>query len=142
MRRKQTRSGLLIRGQRGNAEVRVALIRFARWARRHFEFPIRLPVYLNGKPRFRTSEGQWVTASFFAPFSREVEPYIRIATGDFLLLRKAKGRNNALAAFIHSLCHELVHYQQWLETGKTTERGVVRRAASILQEYADDARRP
>ena len=76
------------------------------------------------------------SASFFAPRDRRVEPYIRIATGDYHDLLAACGRDNALAAYLNSLAHEVIHYQQWIATGETTERGVVRRAAKMVDRYA------
>ncbi len=142
MHRTKRRAGLIIRGHRGNPEVRRALVKFARWARRQWAFPIRVSVYLSGEDTIRARNGRRVSATFFGPYSRAAEPYIRVATGDFPQLRRAKGRNDALAAFIHSLCHELVHYQQWIATGTTTERGVKVRAGGMLQSYADFARTP
>ena len=80
--------------------------------------------------------GARVSASFFAPFDRRVEPFIRIATGDYPHLKRKLGRDRALAAFLQSLAHELVHYQQWVATGETSERGVVSRARRIVKRYA------
>jgi hypothetical protein len=40
------RTGLHIRGHRGHPEVRAALIRYAKWLRQNYEFPIRVPAYL------------------------------------------------------------------------------------------------
>jgi len=87
--------------------------------------------------------GDRVSASFFAPFDRSVEPFIRIATGDYAQLKKELGRDNALAAFLQSLAHELVHYQQWVATGGTSERGgVIRQAQRIVQRYAQTTDHP
>lgn len=83
-----------------------------------------------------TMRGDRVTASFFAPWDRREEPYIRIATGDYLQLRKERGRDNALAGYLNSFAHEFVHYQQWVATGEIGERGVVRRAEGIVDRYA------
>ena len=130
------RKGIRIRGSRGNPHVRAALIRFARWLRREYEFPIRVPVYLFPSEQIVTMHGHRVSASFFAPFNRNVEPFIRIATGDYPQLHRQLGRDNALAAFLQSLAHELVHYQQWVATGETSERGVIRRAERIVERYA------
>ena len=116
--------------------MRAALIRFARWLRREFEFPIRVPVYLFPSEHIVTMHGDRVSASFFAPFNRSVEPFIRIATGDYPQLSKELGRDNALAAFLQSLAHELVHYEQWVATGETSERGVTRRAQRIVERYS------
>jgi hypothetical protein len=47
-----------------------------------------------------------------------------------------QGRDNALAAILCSLAHEVVHYQQWVTTGEMHERGVPRKAAAIVDAYA------
>ncbi|NQT12279.1 MAG: hypothetical protein HQ582_06005 [Planctomycetes bacterium] len=136
------RKGIRIRGHRGEPDVRRALIRFARWLRKYYDFPVRVPVYLSPRERILTTHGQKVSASFFAPFDRDVEPFIRIATGDYCALKEERGRDNALAAFICSLAHEVVHYQQWLRTGETWERGVVRKATTMLRRYESTVEHP
>jgi len=130
------RTGIRIRGGRGNPHVRAALVRFAKWLRQEYEFPIRVPVYLFPSKQIVTMHGDRVSASFFAPFDRSVEPFIRIATGDYPHLSKELGRDKALAAFLQSLAHELMHYQQWVATGETSERGVTRRAQRIVERYS------
>lgn len=129
-------------GARGHPEVRRALIRYARWLRKTYEFPIRLPVYLFPSETIITQDGDHVSASFVAPFSRDVEPLIRIATGDYSLLKRTRGRDNALAAFLWSLSHEIVHYFQWLETGECFERGVAVKARTMLRRYATEVDHP
>jgi hypothetical protein len=104
--------------------------------RSQVEFPIRLPVYLTAGERVRTVDGQLASASIFLPWSRKVEPYIRVATGDYNVLRRARGRDNALAAYLSSLSHEIVHYKQWVETGRVSERGVVTKARGLVEKYA------
>ena len=103
---------------------------------------MRVPVYLSPRRRLRTIEGESVTASFFAPFDRREEPYIRIATGDFRALRAEVGRDDALASFITSLSHEVVHYQQWVKSGTTSERGVAAKAVAMLRAYAKTVDHP
>ena len=129
------RAGLRIRGGRGNPVVRHALIRFARWLRSGHAFPVRVPVYLSAKRRLITVHSGVVTASFFGPDDRREEPYIRIATGDYPELRASRGRDNALASFVTSLAHEVVHYEQWLDSKRFSERDAVRSALSILRRY-------
>ena len=131
-----------MRGFRGHPVVRRALIKFAAWLRVHFEFPIRLPVYLLVGPYVLTQSGARCSASFFAPWRRSSEPYIRIVTGDYSVLRDERGRDNALASFIISFAHEIVHYQQWIATGEVSERGVSRRASGILARYCQSTDRP
>jgi hypothetical protein len=136
------RTGLRIRGGRGNSEVRAALIRYARWLRAGYAFPIRVPVYLFPSETIMTQDGNLVSASFFAPFDRQAEPFIRIATGDYPALKMKLGRDSALASFIASLSHEVVHYLQWVHTGNVSERGVVARARVMLYRYAQDVDHP
>lgn len=138
-----SRSGIRINGHRGHPEVRGALVRYARWLRLEFDFPIRVPVYLLRHEHVLTFDGRRVSASFFAPYDRNVEPFIRIATGDYdSLLVEFGGRDNALAAYIVSLSHEVVHYFQWVETGRIWEQGVIVRARGMLRRYERTIDRP
>ena len=136
------RKGLRIRGQRGHPIVHASLKRFARWLRQEYSFPIRVPVYLNNHRSFITIEDKKASASFFAPYDRNVEPYIRIATGDFDDLVSELGKNNVLASYICSLAHEILHYQQWISNGYTSERGIVRKAVSLLRRYEQTVDEP
>ncbi len=129
------RGGLHIRGSDAHPEVRHAVIRFARWLRAKFPFPIRVPVYLFPTEQIMTGKRELVSASFFAPFDRSVEPYIRVSTGDYTLLRQKNGRDNALASILCSVAHEVVHYQQWSQGRELCEREALRRASAIVRSY-------
>jgi hypothetical protein len=122
--------------------VREALKRFAKWLRQEYSFPIRIPVYLNYHRSFITVEGEEASASFFAPTDPTVEPYIRIATGDYDELVSERGKNNALASYICSLAHEIIHYQQWISNGCTSEKGIGRKVVSILRRYEQTVDEP
>jgi hypothetical protein len=93
-------------------------------------------VYLLPGERVRTIHGDLVSASIFLPWERTEEPYIRIATGDYPALRRKRGRDNALASFLNSLSHEVIHYRQWIDTGDSTEHGVVAHASRLVDRYA------
>jgi hypothetical protein len=86
--------------------------------------------------------GDWVSASFFAPWSRRQEPYIRIATGDYAAMEVRRGRDSALAAFIVSLSHEVIHYHQWVASGRMTEAGTAAGARSMLHRYMKSVDHP
>jgi hypothetical protein len=139
---RKVRSGLLVRGERGHPEVRAALLRFACWLRERYDFPVRVPVYLLKREYVLTVHGLRVSATFFAPWSRKIDPQIRIATGDYPDLKAARGRDNALAAFICSFAHEVVHYQQWIRTGAVHERAVPALAARMMRAYTRTVKRP
>ncbi|MGE0278983.1 MAG: hypothetical protein AB7R40_26620 [Nitrospiraceae bacterium] len=136
------RSGIRIRGARGHPEVRQALVRYAKWLRKRYVFPIRVPVYLFPSVTIITQDGEHVSASFFAPWDPNEEPFIRIATGDYESLKKKLGRNDALAAFIVSLSHEVNHYFQWIKSGEISEKGVALKSRAMLRKYASEVRRP
>ncbi len=136
------RAGLRIRGSRGHPVVRRSIVRFASWLRGNYDFPVRVPVYLSPHERLVTMHGSIATASFFAPWAPDVEPYIRLATGDYPSERTERGRDNALASYLHSLGHEIVHYQQWLKSGEITERGVAVRARRMVDLYAETVVHP
>ena len=118
------------------------MVRYARWLRRRFEFPIYIPVYLLPGQVVRTMHGEECSASIFLPWSRKQEPYIRVATGDYPKLKRERGRDNAIAAFLVSLSHEVLHYRQWIETGNSTERGVVTKASRLVRQYAREVATP
>lgn len=95
-----------------------------------------VPVYLSSSYTVRTIHGEECSASIFLPWSRRQEPFIRIATGDYPQLRRQWGRNDVLAAYLVSLSHEVIHYQQWIATGDSSERGVAAKARGLVQRYA------
>ncbi|CRK84722.1 DUF2750 domain-containing protein [Neobacillus massiliamazoniensis] len=111
------RSGLRIRCENGvNLKVRQSCLDFAVWVRLNMEFPIRVVVYLKKAYRIKTLKTkEMATATFFGPYDKNLEPYIRIATGDFDELVLESGEVNAIGAILNSIAHELIHYQQWIE---------------------------
>ena len=137
-----SRRGIRIRGQRGNAVVRKALIRYASWLRSKYPFPVRVPVYLLPGETFVTVERETAVSSFFAPFDRSEEPYIRIATGDYPELRRERGRDNALATYIFSSNRQLAYYRQWVRTGRIWSSGVNKQAIILLREYEKSVDHP
>lgn len=137
------RTSLTIRNKGGNTEVRQALNRFAAWVVANHEFPIRVPVYLYPSRHLITISGERVASSFFAPDDPADTPYIRIATGDYPSLKKKIGRNNALAAYITSLSHQLINYQQWIRSGRfQKESSVAKKAIKMLRQYEKTVDRP
>lgn len=68
-----------------------------------------------------------------------MEPYIRVAAGDYEELLKHYGKDNALAAILLTIAHELTHYFQWINDINLTKIGMERQPTSyaqyILEEY-------
>ncbi|WP_339324841.1 hypothetical protein [Paenibacillus sp. FSL W8-0194] len=140
---KKTRTGLRVRSLPGvHPEVRRACLEFASWIRGNMEFPIRVVVYLKKDYYILTKFNEEVSASFFAPYNKNDEPYIRIATGDFEELDSKYGRNNTLASYLVSFAHELIHYQQWIHDEPFLEKEAEEKANVIVDQYAESREYP
>lgn len=87
-----------------------------------------------------------VCGTILLPDSLYVEPNIRLATGDYNDLEAEIGKDNALAAIICCLIHEVTHYYQWINCVTLTEIGIERQATAytniILDEYAQTREHP
>ena len=127
-------------------EVRRSCKEFLLWLRKKYYFPIRVPIYIKATPKIKSLDGNIAFATFFAPYDHNVEPYIRVAAGDYCNERKNKGKDNALAGILYSIAHELTHYFQWINDVKQTEIGYERQATrysrNILNEYAETRENP
>jgi len=141
------RSGLRLRFDNNvDTEVKRACKEFCQWLRREYYFPQRVIIYFKSSKQIKASDGEMVSATFFGPFQKDVEPYIRISTGDYEELLKRRGKDNALAAILRSIAHELTHYFQWINDIKLTEIGYERQAKSyseyVVYEYSQTRDHP
>lgn len=141
------RSGLRLRFEKGvDAEVKRACMDFCKWLRTQYSFPMRVPIYFKASEYVLTKSKEKVSATFFGPNNKKMEPYIRISTGDYYEMEKERGKDNALAAILGSIAHELTHYFQWIKDIKLTEVGEERQAKSyankIVDEYAETRDHP
>ena len=114
---------------------------FAAWLRKEYFFPVRVPVYFRNTPKLRCRDGDTAYGTFFRPDSYEVEPYIRIAVGDFPALCSKWGEEDAVYAVLKTLSPELTHYFQWINGLPLTPIGEERQATAyagyIMDEYAE-----
>ena len=141
------RTGLRLKFDKDvNVEVRRACKEFCRWLRKNYFFPIRITIYIKSSARIKAMDGEYVSATFTEPYDRYKEPYIRISTGDYEDMLKRRGNDNALAAILRSVSHELTHYYQWINDVKLTDVGIERQAKSyadfIIDEYAETREHP
>lgn len=134
-----SRTGLRIRCEKGvPAKVREACINYAVWLRLNLEFPIRVVAYLKKSYQIKTiATKEWVSASFFAPYDKNSEPYIRVATGDYAELVKSRGEEEAVYAILTSLAHELIHYQQWIDERDLDENEAEHECARLVDDFYD-----
>ena len=134
------RSGLRVRCEKDiNPSVKLACLSFAIWLRTYMEFPIRVVVYLKTDYQIITRDKkETASASFFAPFDKTVEPYIRIATGDYEELVIQRGEIDAKWAILGSMAHEIIHYQQWLEDKEMDEKEAENGSEELLDSYYEE----
>lgn len=141
------RKGLRLRFQKDvDKNIRRACIDFGNWIRIRYYFPVRVIIYFKSTPYIKASDGEFVSATFFEPFSKADEPFIKIATGDYHLMVREWGEDNALAAILGSIVHELTHYFQWISDSCLTDIGLERQASryrkKIINEYAQTREHP
>lgn len=144
---KSVRSGIRLSIDKNvDPEVRRAIKEFTAWMRKRYSFPIRVRVYVKSSERIKALDGDMVCGTIFMPDSLYVEPYIRLAAGDYSDLEAEIGKDNALAAIICTLIHEVTHYYQWINCVTLTEIGIERQATAytniILDEYAQTREHP
>jgi hypothetical protein len=139
-----TRTGLRIRSEQGvHPEVKRACLEFAKWLRKEFEFPKRVVIYLKKDYQIKNKfTKELVSATFFAPFDKNEEPYIRIATGDYKELLVENGLDDALAAILSSIAHELGHYYQWIDDLVLDEEVAENNSEYMLDWYAQTRDHP
>ncbi|WP_239256998.1 hypothetical protein [Listeria ilorinensis] len=82
-----------------------------------------------------TQSGEPASGTFFGPYEKTEEPYIRIATGDFQLLKKEEGVFQAAFTILNTLSHEIQHYYQWLDDEEFDEEIAINGAAELTEEY-------
>ena len=141
------RKGLHIRfDKKVDPEVRRACKEFCAWIRKNYCIPKRVVIYFKDKEFIRSQDGEFVSATFLGPFDYSVEPYIRIATGDYQKLYAKFGKDNALSSILGSISHELTHYFQWINGLILIPRGAERQARAyvdyILDEYQETHEHP
>ncbi|MFE4243802.1 hypothetical protein [Peribacillus butanolivorans] len=133
------RSGLRVRCEQGvNSRVRQACLNFAIWLRINKKFPIRCVVYIKKDYQIKTLDTkEMVSATFFAPYDKDVEPYIRVATGDYEELVSERGEEDAVFAILNSMAHEIIHYQQWIEDRDFDEDEAENTSTILVDNYYD-----
>ena len=132
------RSGLRIRYDSAvDSEVKRAIDEFVLWLRSRYNFPMRVQIYVKAHRRIKTQSGDFACGTFFGPYDRDLEPYIKIATGDYYELLEFRGKDNALAGMLWCIAHELTHYYQWLNDVRLTSIGEERQATNYANKVMD-----
>ena len=127
-------------------EVARSIKEFVKWLRKQYYFPQRIRMYVKSSRRIKTKDGSLVCGTFFRPANRREEPYIRIATGDFGEMVQMRCIDDALAAILWTIAHEITHYYQWVNDLNLTLIGEERQATNyanrLLLDYANTREHP
>ena len=146
--KKNHRTGLRLRFDKDvDSEVRRACKEFAVFLRKEYFFPTRVVVYIKNKTKIIAMDGDQVYGTFWhMENDYTVEPFIRVAAGDYKELSVKWGKDSALTAILLTIGHELTHYFQWVNSLKLTsigkERQATRYARYVLDEYAETREHP
>ena len=135
-----------------DSEVRKSCKEFVSFLRKEYFFPLRVVIYVKNVKKLIAMDGDKVYGTFWSMNDDySVEPHIRVAAGDYNDLCKVQGKDDALAAILCSITHELTHYLQWikyhelwLSGGKNQyfERQAVYYGRQIVYDYADTREHP
>lgn len=127
-------------------EVKRACKEFAKWMRKQYFFPIRIPIYIKSSRYIVALDGSKVYGTFFRPSTYNQEPYAKIAAGDYEIMLKKWGKDSALTVILKTIAHELTHYFQWINGLDLTLIGEERQATQysrfILDEYSETRNNP
>lgn len=127
-------------------DVRRAVIKYGKWLRREFAFPMKVNVYIKGSKYIRALDGEKVSATCWLPYDKYEYPYIRVSAGDYGDMLRKRKKEDALASILMSISHELTHYYQWINDVKLTPIGTERQATTygraVVWEYAEEVKTP
>ena len=134
------RRGIRVRYEKNvDPNVKSAISNLLSRLKENYVFPTRLNVYVKGNKKVRASDGDIVYDFFFWTFNKYDEPYITIATGDYLERAEKLGSDEALFVILFDLLTDITHYFQWLNGkdfySKTLKREARACARSILNEF-------
>ena len=136
------KTGLRLRFEKDvDPDVKRECLKFAKWLRKEYRFPVRVCVYIKNKRRIKAIDGEYVCGTFWRPDNYRDYPFIRLAAGDYSEMCSEEGPVNAIYEIILCMAHELTHYYQWINSLKLTLIGEERQAQNyssfILNEYID-----
>ena len=141
------RRGLRVRYEHGiDTDLKESIKRFILWIRRNYYFPFRVVIYIKSSEFITAKDGDLVSGTFFEPYYRTDEPYIRVAAGDHAKNLIRWGRDDAIAATLRTIAHELTHYYQWINGVDKPIRNLELQAyicsIIIIRKYAETTEHP
>ena len=141
------RRGLRVRYEHGiDTDLKESIKRFILWIRRNYYFPFRVVIYIKSSEFITAKDGDLVSGTFFEPYYRTDEPYIRVAAGDHAKNLIRWGRDDAIAATLRTIAHELTHYYQWINGVDKLIRNLELQAyicsSIIIRKYAETTEHP
>lgn len=140
------KQGIQVIGNHCNQELKLAICRFVKYLKTQYEFPVLLKIILCDSSELISPFDQDTCVSFSwvpdEPTDIYRYPYILCTTGDYLKDKEKRGRDNALAAYIHDIAKHILRYQKWLKTGSINVYAINIKATEILDQYAETREHP
>lgn len=117
-------------------QLKDIIIEFGTWLRKKINFPNRLFIYVRNKYKSKTNSDENFLASFFAPYNKDSNPYIRID------IENHKVEGNDSKEFRHSIlisiAHEIVHYMQWIGNISFYEKEAEDKSEQLVEQFLED----
>lgn len=121
-----------------NKFVAKSISEFVSWLKKNYDFPSAVHVNVTGANYIRNGvTGEKATATCYLPCSKYEVSEINISTGDFFEFVKAEGKDSAIYTIVHSICHEIQHYYQWIDDSTLNEEEADHGADEMTYEYID-----
>jgi hypothetical protein len=142
-RNEKIRTGLRVVTRKGvHIDVRRAALKFAAWLRLHYDFPIRVTVYLYAVERLHSPPDEDIVSIFFQPREKNKEPLIYLATGDYEELVSEKGNidDPLCSIVVTELAQHVINYQNWWFNHSWSKSKRTNRWEALVREYATDVK--
>lgn len=109
---------------------------FIKWVEYNYDFPRPLSFNITGaKYIINSVTGEKVIGSCYLPYSKSEHARINISTGDFFEIVKVKSKDQAVYSVLHTICHEIQHYYQWVDNLSLDEEEAELGANDLTCDY-------
>ena len=115
---------------------------FISWVRERFQFPIRLVIYYKALEYIKAKDGEYVSGTFWGPYSFTEGAYIKIACPELKTNENEKTIYKRIINILVTTAHEISHYYQWVNRLNKTDRQIEYQATfyshRIINEFLYD----
>jgi tetratricopeptide (TPR) repeat protein len=126
--------GITIRCSREvDTKIRDICVEFTGWIRKNIALPIKVTIYVRKNYKSRISENDIFKASFFAPYLKSDNPFIRVDVENHKI--ENSDEESTILSILESIAHEIVHYVQWIEGLPFSEDEAERKSKKLVRKF-------